>query len=192
MPCRKKIENLLEQKHNDGLKVAVFAKYNLSMLPVSAEANMLNDETVLTSEASFGATCAENGKKLSKSETANVPAQYLSSDGVINSSTCLFPDNTWFIKNLGHSTYNDDFYVLLKKICHSDTEVTVNTFEEYPSFLQWNAEDNSLSPIEASDEDLSSTAFLAVKDRIVKFLNFVNAFLVILNILVGSVEKITV
>jgi hypothetical protein len=55
---------------------------------------------------------------------------------MIDASTCILPENTWFIKDMLHSTTHeghDKFYRILHE---SEEQLTVFDMEEYPQFMQ--------------------------------------------------------
>lgn len=76
--------------------MAVIANYGQMGIPLTSKANNQTDSLIDTKYASGGATTAKYGKKLS------AKGKYVSGDKAINAKTCILPDNTWFIRNLGH------------------------------------------------------------------------------------------
>ncbi|MBR5321818.1 MAG: alpha/beta hydrolase [Clostridia bacterium] len=116
--------------------------YNKFIAPVTYSANWNSDGVIEVYNASGWATAADMGYTLGEgyiqSQLKDV-ANYVSPDNVIDASTCQAPDNTWFIKNLGHINYdaNDgtaDFYVWLLT---ATEEYTINTNPEYPQFMYY-------------------------------------------------------
>ena len=51
--------------------------------------------------------------------------------------SCLFPDNTWFIKGSSHSHWSKYEWQLLYDLTSGDTAKDVNSFAEYPQFAVW-------------------------------------------------------
>ncbi len=116
--------------------------YNRFIAPVTPSANWNSDGVIEVYNASGWATAADMGYTLGEgyvqAELKDV-ANYVSPDNVIDASTCQAPDNTWFIKNLGHIKYdaNDgtaDFYVWLLT---ATEEYTINTDTQYPQFMYY-------------------------------------------------------
>ena len=116
--------------------------YNRYIAPVTPSANWNSDGVIEVYNASGWATAADMGYTLGEgyvqAELKDV-ANYVSPDNVIDASTCQAPDNTWFIKNLGHIQYdaNDgtaDFYVWLLT---ATEEYTIKTNAEYPQFMYY-------------------------------------------------------
>lgn len=79
-----------------GVQVAVIANYGQMGIPLTSKAANQTDSLIDTKYASGGATTAKYGKKL------KAKGKYVSADKAINAKTCILPDNTWFIRNLGH------------------------------------------------------------------------------------------
>lgn len=84
-----------------------------------------------TKFGSLGAVCAPIGTTL-KADSAN---KYLSSDLLVDASTCAFPDSTWFVRYQDHNdfcdAYNDFVYYLLT----FDGQPTVTSNAAFPQFM---------------------------------------------------------
>ena len=117
----------------------VISKYNYADFPLSADAAQQSDGTAATVATSFGATVADFGSTLSDSYIKAMDKnaiRYLSDDKMIDASTCILPENTWFVKDMLHSTTHDghdEFYRILHE---SEEQLTVFDMEEYPQFMQ--------------------------------------------------------
>lgn len=83
--------------HNRGVQVAIIASYGYPGIPLTPKCQKQTDILIETEHESAGATVANSGEKL-KLKTG----KYKSADQEIDASTCVLPDNTWFIKNLRH------------------------------------------------------------------------------------------
>ena len=96
---------------SDRVQIGVIAKYGFPNFPLSEDASEESDGYVATRFASLGATCADVDKTLSDSYVRAAVqkggGQYLSADCKIDASTALFPDTTWFIKDLYHTHFPD-------------------------------------------------------------------------------------
>ncbi len=91
-----------------GVSIAVVAGYGLPLAPVGVHHDDTSDITVDTRSSSFGATTAGLFDTLSEEYIQErIDAgygDYISPDGKIDASTCLFPETTWFIKNKHHDS----------------------------------------------------------------------------------------
>ena len=123
--------------------------YNRFIAPVTPSANWNSDGVIEAYNASGFATVADMGYTLGENyiqaELKDV-ANYISPDNVVDASTCQAPNNTWFIKNLGHIKYdaNDgtaDFYVWLLTATEKQD---INTNADYPQFLYYDTTINQL------------------------------------------------
>jgi len=118
------------------IKVGVRAGYNLPSWPLVKGADVQSDNSVETFRASLGATCAPLGGTLGlfyrqkRSDGHN----HISPDNVIDASTCLLPDRTWFAKNRPHgpeTSYSGWYEWFLRT---SDATVFGNA--AYPQFCE--------------------------------------------------------
>ena len=141
----------LTRLKEEGLKVCIFAKYNYELAPLYENSNFQSDDTIEVSSMSFGAYAPVFGKVLSDDYIANAKAngtfKYISPDYIIDASTCLFPDNTWFVKDAGHENWPASVYDFILKILRTKEQYTINTNPNYPQFLQYNALNGSLNKV---------------------------------------------
>ncbi len=132
---------LLKRAADDGVSIAVIAGYNTPSAPLYARGTENGDGTLETALMSGGATVAHFGKTLGGGYTAADPSM-LSADKVVDASTCLFPNYTWFVKDGGHvacrfgSEYSDFLYWLVG--FNGQPTVTDNT--AYPRFMYTDGE----------------------------------------------------
>ncbi len=156
-------QNIVKSCENDGMKFGIVCGYNRQIAPVNENLNT-SDMVVDTKYASGGATCAQY---LSSFEDwGNNYAQaiecghyHVSWDSRIDASTCMFPEQTWFIKNLSHvayGTYEDDgtcdiiMWLLSMKKQH-----TISTDKEnYPQFNLYNTYKRTTTPMNVTDRKM--------------------------------------
>lgn len=146
-------ERMLELEEK-GVDFMIISKYNYADFPLSENANQQSDGTASTVATSFGATVAPFGATLTKSYINDMPEEnlkYLSKDNMIDASSCVFPDNTWFVKNLYHSNFPASVDVLMNAFLKTEG-MTVETYEEYPQFIKYDKETGELSAVEGLDE----------------------------------------
>ncbi len=140
---------------NETTNTYVISRYGYSSLPMTESWEILSDGVIDTKHNSFGATTAKFNK------TLNVPVtEYVNPDKTVDASTCLFPEQTWFIKNIKHSDMPKCVDMLIEHLLYHDGQATVETFKEYPRFLEYNIDYNSLQTDKKSD-------YVAFWDRLI-------------------------
>lgn len=141
-------EDTLLDANENGVKLSFVSNYNTGLVPVYDRAN-LNGDMVLESELTSNfATIAPLRETLSEEYLAAADSNYVSADKVIDASTALFKDNTWFVKDAPHvaADYGTDYSDFTFALLESETQPTIYMFEEYPQFMI--ADDAlSLSPL---------------------------------------------
>lgn len=182
-------DTMLELSEN-GMDLMVISKYNLANLPLSKDAKAQSDSTALTSATSFGATTADLGEVLSKKYIENMTEadkKYLSADTMIDASTCLFPEKTWFIKNLTHSAFPASVDKLIDAFMTSD-DMTVFSDEAYPQFMKYDSETDTLSPVTGLDDGdlIKRDTILSKLTAFFKFFSFLVEF--IQKLLAGEIQ----
>ncbi len=170
-------EELLNQAKADGTNVYIVAGYNMQRTPLVTAYKNTSDGTVDTKYASLGATCADIGEQLPEDykQAAHKEAWYISPDRMIDASTCILPENTWFIKDMLHSTTHDghdEFYRILHE---SEEQLTVFDMEEYPQFMQNDTVNQTfIEVLPLRGSDLLNTATLTFQTP--SFLSFAKLF----------------
>lgn len=138
----------------NGLDIMIISKYNYADFPLSADAAQQSDGTASTVATSFGATVAPFGSTLTEKYIKAMDKEdikYLSDDKMIDASTCVLPDTTWFIKNLYHSNFPASVDKLINAFLTTDN-MTVETYDEYPQFLNYDKETGAISPVTGLDD----------------------------------------
>ncbi len=128
-------DEFIKKMMADGVSVSVVTSYNAPVVPVY-ERSYVNGDMVLETELmSAGATVAPYGKTLGDDYVPEIPGK-LSPDKVIDASTCLLPENTWFIKDAPHvpCTYGSELAEMLFWLLSYEGQPTVSTNELYPQF----------------------------------------------------------
>ncbi len=138
-----------------GIDVMVISKYNYANFPLSKDAYAHSDNTALTSATSFGATVAKFGSTLGDKYISAMPEEnlkYLSADKIIDASSCMLPENTWFIKNIIHDNFPASIDKLIDAFILNDN-MNVFTNESYPQYMNYDKETGSISAVTGIDED---------------------------------------
>lgn len=116
-----------EKEHNMG--TIVLAKYGKPFIPVIENSNITGDARGTVTELSLGATATTIDETFSEEYIAQAKAngtdKYISKDLTVDASTCLFPDTTWFAKNLSHEDWPDEYHNLAIRFFNSNGELTV-------------------------------------------------------------------
>ncbi|MCM1364305.1 MAG: fibronectin type III domain-containing protein [Faecalibacterium sp.] len=150
---QRKLYKTLQNLQKKGMKIAVIAKYNVSLMPLFTHGNQQADGLVELNKMSLGARCSDVGKALSINYIdyvfSNGKSKYISADQAIDASTCLFPDYTWFIKDSAHSDWASSINNLIYAILHSKKQYTINSNSKYPQFLQYKS-NNKLVKLEST------------------------------------------
>ena len=131
-----------------GVKISFVSNYNSGLVPVYERANLNGDMVLETELTSNFATVAPLREILTADQLAKAPYKYVSPDKVIDASTALFPDNTWFVKDAPHvaADYGSGFSDFTFALLESNVQPDVKTFAQYPQFMI--ADDTlSLSPL---------------------------------------------
>ncbi len=127
---RQRIPEILTAAVKSGVNFGVISKYGFQTLPICETNYLISDQFASVGRSSFGATTGTIYNDLSDDYIAEKTAaglgKYISPDGQIDASTCLFPEQTWFIKGSSHSNWSDWELRLLYDIASSEEQLTVN------------------------------------------------------------------
>lgn len=152
-----KLPELLEEAMENGVKVNVVSHYNMQGVPITPSYNEQNDNVIDTKYTSGYAVCAYLDETLPADyKQQNTVCQdathnHISADRIIDASTCLLPEQTWFLKNQKHVGYMYhtvlmDFILML---CLGDIQYTVDNTQQYSQFMEVNPKTGELSIIGA-------------------------------------------
>ena len=173
---RQKIPTLLQQAKDDGHPVAITVYYGDQMPPILKSADEQGDVWTTVRYASLGAKAAKIGTTLSDDYIAERTAAgygaYISPDKIIDASTAMFPDTTWFIKGAIHN----DIGVRNERIYAPafNRGATVNEIPGFPQFLVFDRSTSILSPMTAENMNTekydTSEKKTGLFDRLLSFL----------------------
>lgn len=135
-----------------GIHMGVIAKYGLLNPPFVTGYNELSDGLASLEDSSFGATCANVGSVLSEeyisSRVAAGKGDCISPDKCVDTSTGLFPETTWVIKNVHHDDFDRSGKALAEKFL-SGSGITV----ENSGFARFRINDYSTNTVADMTED---------------------------------------
>ncbi len=149
-----KCEEILDSAIADGVSVHILSFYGKRMLPFGDGDDAQSDATIETHRTSAGATCAPLDEILGDGYAQKNTAcghNHLSADCVIDASTCMFPEQTWLIRDLGHTEFNDNAPETLEMIMWlitADSQCCVDSNAKYPQFMLFDRESRELSAID--------------------------------------------
>ena len=158
-----------------GVNFYNFTKYGFPEIPVYEGATAQSDTTTTVYRQSFGATSADYGKVLDDKYIAKADKKYISPDKVIDASTCLFPETTWFVRDLHHDHFGQLEDITLKIMRYDLT----GDSEQAPRFLR-----NVNGNLEPCDENKE-----AVKEEESIFASAIRFFTAIINFIVKLLKK---
>lgn len=151
------VRKTMKELSEAGINFYNFTKYNYPEIPLYKGASAQGDADTSVYRQSFGAVASDYNTVLSEDYLKKVSPEnkkYISPDLKIDASTCLFPERTWFVKNLHH-----DFFGPLQNISMEMMryDMTVEN-ERFPQFLTHigTTEDTNgenLIPTTGTDED---------------------------------------
>lgn len=139
---QKKAKSLLKAGFENGVDFRIVASYGFVGFPAVSTSYAQTDCLIDTAFESGGATCADRGQTLGEDYAPKSPVcknakhSHLSSDGIIDASTCMYPEKTWFVKynrHVGHK-FGTEANDLIVWLAGQDGDVTVYTNEKYPQF----------------------------------------------------------
>lgn len=135
--CR--ADEILNEAIDNGVRIMIVAGYNIQRTPLVESLNNNSDATVDTKYASAGATVAPLNETLGEDYVqacTDCGHNHLSPDGVIDASTCILPEHTWFIKDMLHSNAHDGIMEMYYWFMYADEYYDVWSNPAYTQFLQ--------------------------------------------------------
>ena len=130
-----KADELIMKAVKAGVRVGIIASYGFPTTPFSANSDFDADGLIDTARESSGATTAGlwDTFPAGYKQKINDGHNHISPDGKIDASTCLLPEQTWFIRGQLHFTGNTGR--LREAILSSKQPPTVHNLKDYPQFL---------------------------------------------------------
>lgn len=152
-----KLPELLEEAMENGVKVNVVSHYNMQGVPITPSYNEQNDNVIDTKYTSGYAVCAyldetlPEDYKQQNTVCKDATHNHISADRIIDASTCLLPEQTWFLKNQKHVgyMYHTELMDFILMLCLGDTQYTVDNTQQYSQFMEVDPKTGELSIIGA-------------------------------------------
>ncbi len=140
-----KTQTLLNQSETTNFYV--ISRYGYTSVPLTERWEEMTDTVVDTKHSSFGAVCADYGKKFDEAQIAQyADSGYMNADCTVYAGSCLFPEQTWFIRELMHSKSPGCLEEMTEKLLYYPGQADIHTFEEYPQFLHYTDSDGTMLP----------------------------------------------
>lgn len=145
-------EKTAKELTEKGIKFYNIVKYNSPAYPLSKEAVEQSDCYTTVADQSFGAHAAKYGETLSETYISEIPdKKYLSPDNIIDGSGALWPDTTWYIKDLFHDNFPG--YIHDSMMIDIFRENLDGDSEKYPRFLQYDKNSGTVYKFEVNEEE---------------------------------------
>ena len=162
-------------------RFGVISAYGYSSVPVTASWSSSGDGVIDAKYTSYGATVAPIGQTLSEEYLKEKDTKYISPDKQVDASTCLFPEKTWFVKELKHASKHSSLDELAGLILYSGKDVTTSTFEKYPQFLKYDYSSkkiviNTDTP-QKEEESTKSSVFTVFYSAILKLFDMLKSYI---------------
>ena len=134
-----KADEILNEAIDSGVRIMIVAGYDIQRTPLVENMDNNSDATVDTKYASAGATVALLGETLGENyqqKNCDCGHNHVSPDGVIDASTCILPENTWFIKGMLHSNCHDGIMEMYNWFMYSGEDCNVWSNPNFTQFLE--------------------------------------------------------
>lgn len=163
-----KVPQLVLAAQENGANVYTVASYGYSGMPFTKAAANQTDNLIDTYLTSGYATVAPYGQTLE-----NASGKFVSTDKIIDASTCIIPEQTWFIKYIHHVEYStkNPTGEFITYIATSDERINVDSNSSFPQFMELDRETGNL---------LSLTQGVTLGEK--SFFSFSNIFALLLKI----------
>lgn len=149
---RTKLPEILQSMHSDGVKLCTIVKYGFQLQPLTESYDLQSDDKISVQAQGFmnGGTAPQGetfSRRYIRQAKKDGTYKYISPDKVIDASKCLFPDTTWFMKDIRHNNFPGCVNRLYVAACRSEKELTVNDDERFPQYLRHYYWEDSLVPL---------------------------------------------
>ncbi|MBR3767396.1 MAG: hypothetical protein IKL10_04040 [Clostridia bacterium] len=172
---------------NKDIKIYIVAGYDIQRTPLVTAYKNTSDGTVDTKYASVGAITADIRSSLLGGYVQSVDDghEHVSPDLIIDASTCALPEQTWFIKDMLHSTTHDGHDKFYELMLTTDTQFTVWDYEEYPQFMQNNIPDMTFEKI----ENLTAAEIFKKQPNFTNFIMMLRSFIDTIKAFIANLFK---
>lgn len=131
---------------NDNCNLVIISKYGFQHSPITTSKDKIGDQLISVTNSSFGATTGTIFEDLSDEYVAERIAEgkgkYVSPDRKVDASTCMFPDQTFFVKGASHSDWTQSESEICSMGICADHQITVDEYSGY-HFRVYNYDTNT-------------------------------------------------
>ncbi len=182
-----KAADIIYDAQDNGVNFYITASYLTPGVPVTSDNEQYTDNLIDLKYASGGATVADYGKTLKNVKIDDADRvctkrahDHISADNVVDASTCILPEQTWIIKNIGHMRYEygKDTCALLVYLATSTRRVTIESNAKYPQFVNVNSSTGNFEDINSNSSNFAGASLSDIIRTLIK-----NVFKIILNYL---------
>ncbi len=180
------LERLANKENGDDMQTAVIAKYGYVTAPLFEDSDLTGDSRGTVTELSLGAVGTKVGETFTKAQLDEFKAmpdyneKYLSPDYKVYAGTCLFPEKTWFTKNLDHDSLTE-IDEIVTEFFRADGDFTVDSDERYPQFHEY--QDGKFVPVSSEPDPKDG---LWSNDEYVVLFRFITMLLKVLTALING------
>lgn len=162
-------------KANKEIKIYNVVGYDIQRTPLVTAYMNTSDGTVDAKYASVGAVTADIRSTFNEGYTQQIDDghNHISPDFTIDASTCALPEQTWFIKDMLHSTTHDGHDKLYEIMFTSEEQFYVDTYDEYPQFMQNNIPEQTFGKV----ENLTATEVFKNQPNFTNFVIMLRSFI---------------
>ena len=166
---RKNYKTTIESIGENGVNFGAVSKYGFQILPICESYDVVSDQFVSVNHSSFGATTSTIYDTLTddyiQSRVEEGYADYISPDKKIDASTCMYPESTWFMKNVSHSEYTAFERKLLYDVISADKQIKCGDIVDgltYSRFLVYDYDTDIMTTM--TEENCNTENWVADKD----------------------------
>lgn len=155
-------DEIINEARDTGVNFYIVSAYLCPGIPVYENSNDYTDNLIDLKYASGFATVATYGSyidldspnpnKVCSDESHN----HISADLIVDASSCILPEQTWIIKNVGHMSYDyqSPMCGLLAYLVTSEDYVDIYSNENYPQFTEYDKKNNTFISLTNYIEDI--------------------------------------
>lgn len=158
-----RLKSNIEALKAQGVEVAIIANYGCPAIGLTSQWTNQSDILIDTKYASVGATTAPYGQKLSRSKTKT--NKYASLDEIIDASSCVLRDSTWFINGIQHMDfwYGSEATQFITSIIVTDKAVNTDSIKALTGNGQFVKVDTNQKIVEEKGTNNKKTTLKKVK-----------------------------